>query len=53
MSTHICLNCKKEVKEDNVLDTQSIINSGYCRECLDIDFTHNPKIFHKETTQTI
>jgi hypothetical protein len=44
---HTCLGCKKEVKEDNTLDAKSIINSGYCTDCLDIDFTHNPKIWHR------
>ena len=50
---HTCLGCKKEVKEDNVLDTKSIMNSGYCVDCLTLDFTHNLNIRYKEATKTI
>jgi len=42
---HVCLRCKKEVKENEKEDVNSIRNSGYCCECIDLDFLSNPRIY--------
>ena len=52
MSNHTCLQCNKEVSEEDIHNTNSIRNSGYCCECFDLCFLANPLV-HKEKQKTL